>query len=72
MDLQALDLSGCPAHKLPTLFLLYASETSLAFISAVHLHYFQCRVGLGVLALGLAPWDSTPGVRSRAAERVLP
>lgn len=28
----------------------------------MYLHYFQCRVGLGALALSLAPWDSTPGV----------
>lgn len=57
-----LDLSDCPADKLPTLFLLYASETSLVCVSSGYLHYFPCRVGLGALALGLAPWDSTAGV----------
>lgn len=62
MDLQALDLPGCPAHKLPALFLLCANETSAVYISSVSLRYFQCSIGLGALALALAPWDSTPGV----------
>lgn len=71
MDLQALGLSGCPAQKLPTLFLLYANLTSLFIF-----HQWTCIISvqawIGSPGSGFSPWGQESRCCSPAAEPVLP